>query len=203
VSRLGCGRLGPTPCVACHVAGWRTPGSFDRSARLALLPTPSGENPCRSKVPRGCPGEGSGWWWQPLGPVQSSALRFLSLRADSCDHRGRSVRLHRFTWGIRRFQTRLRTPETCGAWGEMRVRGRMLVPPIAEILCQRCGAQTEAVIAKGRASVRPCPCGGARQVVRVVHHRGGEASASPVQVERNVRHRSDEEAPPHGRRNRP
>jgi hypothetical protein len=101
------------------------------------------------------------------------------------------------------FETRWRTPGTGGAWGEMRVRGRMLVPTVAEILCQRCGAQTEAIIANGRASVRPCPCGGMRQVVRVVHHRGGQASASPAQVERNVRHRSDEEAPPHGRRNRP
>jgi glutathione S-transferase len=49
----------------------------------------------------------------------------------------------------------------------------------------------------------PCRCGGMRQVVRVVHHPGGEAPASPAQVERNVRHRSDEEALPHGRRKRP
>jgi len=34
-----------------------------------------------------------------------TAARFVfSLRADSCDHRGRSLRLHRFTWGIRRFR---------------------------------------------------------------------------------------------------
>jgi hypothetical protein len=85
----------------------------------------------------------------------------------------------------------------------MRTRGRTLMPAVAEMLCQRCGAQTEAVIADGRASVDPCRCGGMRQVVRVVHHPGGEAPASPAQVERNVRHRSDEEAPPHGRRRRP
>jgi hypothetical protein len=84
----------------------------------------------------------------------------------------------------------------------MRIRGSMLVPAIAEILCHRCGARTEAVIANGRASVGPCPCGGIRQVVRVVHHRGGELPASPAQVERNVRNRSDEEAPTHGRRSR-
>jgi hypothetical protein len=77
------------------------------------------------------------------------------------------------------------------------------MPAVAELLCQRGGAQTEAVIADGRASVDPCRCGGMRQVVRVVHHPGGEAPASPAQVERNVRHRSDEEAPPHGRRRRP
>jgi hypothetical protein len=79
----------------------------------------------------------------------------------------------------------------------------MLTPAVAEILCQRCGARTEAVLTDGRASVDPCPCGGLRQVVRVAHHRAGEPSASPGQVERNVRHRSDEEALPHGRRNRP
>ena len=77
------------------------------------------------------------------------------------------------------------------------------MPAVAEMLCQRCGARTETVIADGRASVDPCRCGGMRQVVRVVHHPGGEASASPAQVERNVRHRSDEEALPHGRRERP
>jgi hypothetical protein len=85
----------------------------------------------------------------------------------------------------------------------MRIRGRLLMPAVAEILCQRCGARTEAVIANGSASVDRCPCGGMRQVVRVVHHRAGEVPASPAQVERNVRHRSDEEAPPHGRRYRP
>jgi hypothetical protein len=78
----------------------------------------------------------------------------------------------------------------------------MLMPTVAEILCQRCGAQTQSAIADGRASLRPCGCGGMRQVVRVVHHRGGEASATPAQVERNVRHRADEEALPHGRRKR-
>jgi len=77
------------------------------------------------------------------------------------------------------------------------------MPAVAEMLCQRCGAQTEAVIANGRASVALCRCGGMRQIVRVVHHRGGEAPASPGQVERNVRHRSDVEAPPYGRRKRP
>jgi hypothetical protein len=83
------------------------------------------------------------------------------------------------------------------------MRNGMLMPAVAEILCQRCGARTEAVLTDGRASVDPCPCGGLRQVVRVAHHRAGEPSASPGQVERNVRHRSDEEALPHGRPHRP
>jgi len=77
------------------------------------------------------------------------------------------------------------------------------MPAVAEILCQRCGAETEAVIGNGRSSVDPCPCGGMRQIVRVVHHRAGEAPASLAQVERNVRNRSDEEAPPHGLPYRP
>jgi hypothetical protein len=85
----------------------------------------------------------------------------------------------------------------------MRIRGRTLMPAVAEMLCQRCGAQTEAVIADGRASVDPCRCGGMRQVVRVVYRLGGEAPASPAQVERNARNRSDEEAPTHKRRRRP
>ena len=84
----------------------------------------------------------------------------------------------------------------------MRTRGRTLMPAVAEILCQRCGVRTESAIANGRVSVRPCRCGGMRQGVRVVHHPGGEASASAAQVERNVRDRSDEEALPHGRRER-
>jgi len=91
----------------------------------------------------------------------------------------------------------------CGRRGNMRLRGTTLVPAVAEMLCQRCGAQTEAVITNGHASVDLCPCGGMRQIVRVAHHRGGEAPASPAQVERNLRQRSDEEAPPHGRPHRP
>lgn len=85
----------------------------------------------------------------------------------------------------------------------MRIRSRMLMPAVAELLCQRCGARREEVIVDGRASVDPCPCGGICQVVRVIHHRGGEAAASPARVEHNVRNRSDEEAPPHRRRSRP
>ena len=81
----------------------------------------------------------------------------------------------------------------------MRVRGRPLMPAVAELLCQRCGAQTE-VIADGRGLVDRCRCGGMLQVVRVVHHPGREAPASPAQVERNIRRRSDAEAAPEERR---
>jgi hypothetical protein len=81
----------------------------------------------------------------------------------------------------------------------MRIRGRMLMSAVSELLCQRCGAKTEAIIGDGHGSVDPCPCGGMRQVVRVAHHRAGDASATAAQVERNVRQRSDEEAPSRGR----
>jgi hypothetical protein len=66
------------------------------------------------------------------------------------------------------------------------------MPPRAEILCQRCGALTEALISTQRPSMAGCPCGGMRQVVRIVHHRGSEPPASPEQLERSVRHRSEE-----------
>jgi hypothetical protein len=77
-----------------------------------------------------------------------------------------------------------------------KVRGmpsrKTCMPPLAEILCQRCGALTEAVIFHGRPSVGSCPCGGMRQVVRIIHHRGSEPPASEQQVEQSFRHRSDE-----------
>jgi hypothetical protein len=34
-----------------------------------------------------------------------------------------------------------------GLKGNRRIRGRMLMPAVAELLCQRCGARTEGVIA--------------------------------------------------------
>jgi hypothetical protein len=70
--------------------------------------------------------------------------------------------------------------------------GTMSMPPLAEILCQRCGAMTEAAIFHGRPSLAACPCGGMRQVIRIIRHRGAEPPASPEQVERSVRHRADE-----------
>ena len=82
----------------------------------------------------------------------------------------------------------------CGPRGGMHdFSAATSMPPIAEILCQRCGARTEAVMLRGRASVAACPCGGMLQVIRVARHRDGEPSASPERIERSVRHRSDEE----------
>jgi hypothetical protein len=48
--------------------------------------------------------------------------------------------------------TRLPIPDICARGWYMRTRGRPLCRPVAEMLCQRYGAQTEAVIADGRAS---------------------------------------------------
>ena len=64
---------------------------------------------------------------------------------------------------------------------------------IAETLCQQCGARAEALMALGGRSVAPCPCGGMRQVVRVMRRRDDEPAGTPELVERSVRHRSDEE----------
>jgi hypothetical protein len=75
------------------------------------------------------------------------------------------------------------------------------MPALAETLCQSRGARTEQRISPGRTAVRPCSCGGVRQVVRIVHHRRGEPPAGPEQLERSVRDRSQKEtrAPGRGR----
>jgi hypothetical protein len=67
------------------------------------------------------------------------------------------------------------------------------MPVIAHMICQGCGARCEAAAPSHRVSVTRCPCGGVRQVVRVVRHPHGEASASPVELERNVQARSSDE----------
>jgi hypothetical protein len=65
------------------------------------------------------------------------------------------------------------------------------MPAVAEIFCSRCGAYTEAVAAHGRSTVSPCPCGGVRQVVRIVRHPGGTPPAGPERLERSMRHQAD------------
>jgi hypothetical protein len=70
----------------------------------------------------------------------------------------------------------------------------------AETLCQRCGARTEEPIMARRVTVERCFCGGVRQVVRVVHHERGEPPNGPDRLERSVRHRSEQETRPRGRR---
>jgi hypothetical protein len=64
---------------------------------------------------------------------------------------------------------------------------------IAQVVCQRCGAWTEEAILPGRSKVGRCGCGGARQVVRIVHHRRSAPLPDSNQLEQNVRHRSSRE----------
>lgn len=67
------------------------------------------------------------------------------------------------------------------------------MPVIAHMICQSCGAGCEAVAPPHRVSVTLCPCGGTRQVVRVVRHPHVEASASSLELERKVQARATDE----------
>jgi hypothetical protein len=78
--------------------------------------------------------------------------------------------------------------------------GRDTMSAFAQTLCQRCGARTEEPIMSGLYGVERCFCGGVRQVVRIVHHDGGEPPNGPDRLERSVRHRSEQETRPRGRR---
>jgi coenzyme F420-reducing hydrogenase beta subunit len=68
------------------------------------------------------------------------------------------------------------------------------MPVIAHMICQNCGAQCEAAVRSRPGSATFCPCGGMRQVVRVVRHPDVEASASSVALERNVQARATDES---------
>jgi hypothetical protein len=67
------------------------------------------------------------------------------------------------------------------------------MPVIAHMICQSCGARYEAAAPSHRASATFCPCGGMRQVVRVVRHPNVEASVSSGELERNVQARATDE----------
>lgn len=67
---------------------------------------------------------------------------------------------------------------------------------IAHMLCQDCGASHQVATPWHRwhrVSATACPCGGKRQVVRVVRDPRAEVSASPVELERNVQARASDE----------
>jgi hypothetical protein len=73
--------------------------------------------------------------------------------------------------------------------------GRTTMPAVAEILCQRCGALTNAPAeSHGASSVSLCLCGGVRQVVRIVRQRREESSSDPFAAERKVHHTADSPA---------
>ena len=64
---------------------------------------------------------------------------------------------------------------------------------IAQTVCARCGAWTDEPSVPRRSTVEPCPCGGMRQVVRIIHRGQSEPSAGTGRLERNIRHRSQQE----------
>jgi hypothetical protein len=76
------------------------------------------------------------------------------------------------------------------------------MPVIAHMICQSCGAHCEAAVAYDGSPVSRCQCGGMHQVVRIVRHPRGAASASSEELERNVQERAGDETltPVHGRR---
>lgn len=78
-----------------------------------------------------------------------------------------------------------------------------LMSAFAQTLCQRCGAWAEQPIVPGRSAVEPCSCGGVRQVIRITKHRRGEPPNGSDRLERSVRHRSEQETTPRGRRRQP
>jgi hypothetical protein len=67
------------------------------------------------------------------------------------------------------------------------------MPLIVHMICQSCGTRCEEAAPAHRVSATFCPCGGLRQVVRVVRHPHVEASASSVELERNVQARATDE----------
>ena len=77
--------------------------------------------------------------------------------------------------------------------GKRRVRGRQLMPAVAHMVCHGCGAHSEGSASANGSSATRCPCGGVRQVVRIVRHPGGAASASLEELERSVQERADDE----------
>jgi hypothetical protein len=67
------------------------------------------------------------------------------------------------------------------------------MPAIAHMVCHSCGAHSEGPASSNGASVVPCRCGGVRQVVRIVRHPRGGASASLAELERSVQERAGDE----------
>jgi hypothetical protein len=71
--------------------------------------------------------------------------------------------------------------------------GGIPIPVIAQMICHTCGLRSEAAPSSHGPSATPCPCGGIRQVVRIVRHSPDAASASSQALERNVQERADDE----------
>jgi hypothetical protein len=67
------------------------------------------------------------------------------------------------------------------------------MPAIAHMVCQSCGAHSDGLASSHGSSATRCRCGGIRQVVRIVRHAGGEAPASPQDLERSLQQRASDE----------
>ena len=72
-------------------------------------------------------------------------------------------------------------------------RGRDAMPVITEMICQSCGTREELVTQPHGPSATRCPCGGIRQVVRIVRRSRDGGSASSEALERNVQERAGDE----------
>ena len=71
------------------------------------------------------------------------------------------------------------------------------MPAIAHMICQSCGAHSEAsapsLAPSHGSSATRCRCGGIRQVVRIVRHARDGAPASLQDVERSLQERASDE----------
>jgi hypothetical protein len=67
------------------------------------------------------------------------------------------------------------------------------MPAIAHMICQHCGTHSEGPASPKGSSAPRCRCGGIRQVVRIVRHPRGAASASPEELERSFQERAGDE----------
>jgi hypothetical protein len=61
------------------------------------------------------------------------------------------------------------------------------------MICQGCGAHSEGLAFSRGSPEDRCPCGGVRQVVRIVRHAGGATSPSVDELERSVQGRARDE----------
>jgi hypothetical protein len=67
------------------------------------------------------------------------------------------------------------------------------MPTIAHMVCHGCGAHSEGPALPGGPSANRCRCGGVRQVVRIVRHPWGTASASQAELEHSLQERASDE----------
>jgi hypothetical protein len=67
------------------------------------------------------------------------------------------------------------------------------MPAIAHMVCQGCGAHSQAPAFPPWSRASRCRCGGMRQVVRIGRHARGAASVPLEELERSVQERASDE----------